>query len=454
MLTTNEKPIPNLPAVLAMIALIILILAAACGRQLSPTPTPTPTPKPMNVIETRLTAAERAAIFETVWQTVNDGYFDPSFGGKDWIAIGNAYRQKLYTVQDDYTFWLKVLNPMLFELGVSHLAALPAEFANQVDPMTFATGSLGMDVRLLDGKVVVTQVVKGSPADDAGLRPGYSITSLDGWTLEYIAANNIHTPPDNESSRRGSLAQGMRALLYGETGKQVVVEYLDANDRPGSAVLYFAPRSGSACDQIDPSLPPACAEIEVRRLADGTGYLRFSGFVSSVMDSVLQAIKDFHDAPALIIDLRGNPGGQFFVRKAFASQLVGEPKLFISYQHREGLEEAYLDPVPDAYKGQVVILVDELSASSSEEFAGSLQSLGRATIVGAQTPGKCLTMNVVPLLKGAILLLPSGQSQTPDGRVLENNGVTPDIPVTLERSQLLKGIDAQLQSAINYINGK
>ena len=91
---------------------------------------------------------------------------------------------------------------------------------------------------------------------------------------------------------------------------------------------------------------------------------------------------DLHDTPALIIDLRGNPGGLFFVRKSIASQLVGTPELFIRYQYRDGQEEAYLDPIPDAYPGKVVILVDEHSTSSSEEFAGSLQALGRASIVG------------------------------------------------------------------------
>jgi carboxyl-terminal processing protease len=169
------------------------------------------------------------------------------------------------------------------------------------------------------------------------------------------------------------------------------------------------------------------------------------------MDSVLQAIDDLHDAPALIIDLRGNPGGQFFVRKAIASQPVGEPELFIRYQHRDGLEEAYLDPVPDAYPGAMVILVDELSASSSEEFAGSLQALGRAKIVGSQTPGRCLTANLVLLPKGAILVYPYGQSQTPNGRVLEDNGVVPDIAVALDRQQLLRGVDAQLEAAIEYL---
>ncbi len=447
----GAKAFPSASSITRLLLVLSLtgtLFLAGCTGQATPTRTPHPPP----VLETRLTAAERAAIFDTVWQTVNDGYFDPTFGGKDWQAIGDAYRQKLATVQDDATFWLQVLNPMLFELGVSHLAALAPEFATEIDHMTFATGSLGVDVRLLGGKAVVTQVVEGSPADEAGLRPGFVITSVDGWTLEDIAAISLQTPPDNERNRRGSAVQDLRERLYGETGTEVVVEYLDANDRPQSATLQYAPRRDSACAPLDPSLPPACAEIEVKRLDNGAGYLRFSGFVEAVLDGVLQAIDDLRDAPALITDLRGNPGGQFPVRKAIASQLVGEPRLFMRYQHRDGLERAYLDYVPDPYKGQVVILVDELSASSSEEFAGSLQALGRATIIGSQTPGRCLVMNIAPLPNGGLLVYPYGQSQTPDGRVLENNGVAPDIEVALDRQQLLQGIDAQLEAAIEYLD--
>jgi carboxyl-terminal processing protease len=173
----------------------------------------------------------------------------------------------------------------------------------------------------------------------------------------------------------------------------------------------------------------------VKRLANGIGYIRFSGFLETVLESVLQAIDDLHDAPALIIDLRGNPGGQFFVRKTIASQLVGEPKLFMRYQKRDGMEEAYLDSVSNAYPGVVVILVDELSQSSSEEFAGSLQALGRATIIGSQSPGSCLVMNVELLPKDAILVYPFAQSQAPNGRVLEDNGVVPDIEVALDRAR-------------------
>jgi len=450
--------IPSTESVAARVRRVTLLLIASslvlagCAGQVPSAPTRTPHP-PL-VIETRLTAAERHAIFDTVWQTMNDEYFDPTLGGLDWQAVGEEYRQRLASVQDDDTFWREVLNPMLWELGVSHLVALPPELATLIDRMTFATGSLGMDVRLLDGMAGVTQVVEGSPADKAGLRPGFLITSVDGWTLEDVAADSSPTPPYNERNRRASAVQGMRDLLYGETGTQVVVEYLDAYDRPQHATLQYAPRRNSACAEFDASLPPACAEIEVRRLANDIGYLRFSGFLNAVLDGVLQAVDDLHDAPALIIDLRGNPGGLFFVRKAIASQLVGTPELFIRYQYRDHVEEAYLDPVPDAYPGAVVILVDEHSASSSEEFSGSLQALGRATIVGSQSPGRCLTANFMSLSNGAILVYPFSQSQTPDGRVLENNGVVPDVAVALDRQQLLQGIDAQLEAALDCLAGR
>ncbi|MBN1139828.1 MAG: hypothetical protein JXM73_24870, partial [Anaerolineae bacterium] len=224
-----------------------------------------------------------------------------------------------------------------------------------------------------------------------------------------------------------------------------------ADDRLQRATLVYGPTNGRACAPLDPSTPPACAEVEVKRLAGGIGYVRISGLVTAALDGVLQALDDLHDAPALIIDLRGNPGGVFPVRKAIASHLVGEPELFMRYQHRDGVEEAYLDPVPDAYRGQVVILVDELSASSSEEFAGSLQALGRATIVGTQTPGRCLTANIAPLPHDAVLIYPEGGSQTPNGRLLEGNGVMPDIEVELDRQQLLLGVDAQLEAAVDYL---
>lgn len=457
-LVTRSEPgratAPALPRfahpLLLLVAFGLLLTGCSSGE---PTAS-TPTPHPPAVIPTTLNASERLAIFNRVWHTVDNEYFDPSFGGMDWESIGHEYRQKLADTEDDHTFWLGVLNPMLWELGVSHLVVLPAGMADEIDNMTFANGSLGMDVRLLGDVAVITWVVEGSPADHAGFRPGYVITSVDGWTLEAIAASLVQTPPHNERAQRAKRVQDMRDMLYGDTGEEVVVEYLDAEGQPGRATLAYAPRVGGGCMDLDPSLPPACAEIESRRLTEDIGYIRFSGFLQAALTPVLQAIDALQDAPGLILDIRGNPGGQFNVRTTIASHLVGEPRLWMRYRYRDGMEAVFLEPVDDAYAGDVVILVDEHSASSSEEFSGSLQAMGRATIIGTQTPGNCLNANFVPLPDGALLMYPFGQPQTRNGRILEDNGVLPDVSVALDRSELLQGFDAQLEAAVDYLESR
>lgn len=413
-------------------------------------PIETLTPEPLHEFETVLTAEERSTIFEAVWRAVNDKFFDHTFGGKDWKDIGDTYRQKLPAIQDDYNFWIKFLNPMLFELGVSHIGALPAGFEDQLSPESFATASLGIDIRMLDGEPVVTKVFPDSPADQAGIQTGYVITSVDGRSLEDILAISLQTPPYNKVHQRGNVVSGMRSLFYGEEGKQIVIDYLDENNNFQQVTLVLAARIGISCGEFDPIVPNSCVEIEVKRLENEIGYLRFSGFLEPALDGVLQAIDDLQDTSSLIIDLRGNPGGQFQVRKAIASQLVGEPDPFIRYQFRDNAEQIYLDSVDDPYSGKVVILVDELSTSSTEEFTGILQYLGRATVIGTQTPGSCLVMEINELPKGGLLMVPYAQSQLPDGTIIENNGITPDIEVNLDRGELLQGLDAQLEAAIKF----
>ncbi len=85
------------------------------------------------------------------------------------------------------------------------------------------------------------------------------------------------------------------------------------------------------------------------------------------------------DAPGLIIDVRGNDGGAFPVRKEIAQKLLPERKLFWACKGRSGDEHVFLDPA-DRVGGHLVVLVDVLSRSSTEEFAGNLRAIGRATV--------------------------------------------------------------------------
>ncbi|MGB3713526.1 MAG: S41 family peptidase [Candidatus Promineifilaceae bacterium] len=203
------------------------------------------------------------------------------------------------------------------------------------------------------------------------------------------------------------IAQAIRAEFYGEPGQQATISFLDNDDQPGEIPLTFAPRPGEKTE-ITPDLPPAHVEFSAYRLTPEIGYLGFSGFLQGVDEDAFTAIDEMMDTGTLIIDLRGNPGGVFPVRKAIAEKLAGERVLFWRYQQRDRLETVYLEAMPTAYEGGLVILIDELSASSSEEFAGGLQAIGRATIVGGHSPGRTPTAIIMPLENGAILVYPYG----------------------------------------------
>ena len=105
----------------------------------------------------------------------------------------------------------------------------------------------------------------------------------------------------------------------------------------------------------------------------------------------------------------------------------------------------------NVYIGPLVILIDSTSFSSSEHFSSGMQASGRALIIGECTPGGASAMYVTVLSNGAILGYPVAELLAPDGMVLEGYGIKPDILVDLERNQLLQGIDAQLQAAIDTI---
>lgn len=192
-------------------------------------------------------------------------------------------------------------------------------------------------------------------------------------------------------------------------------------------------------------------EMEVDRLDSGIGYIRSNAFLPDLLDRLLDAIDELQDAPALIFDLRGNHGGFFEVRKALIDRLVDDPALFWTYTGRRGVERIHATPGEITYDRPVAVLVDVVSMSSAEEFSGALQALGRAVVVGEGTPGKDLVSEIIELPHGALMMHPVAQSAVADGTVLEAHGVVPDIPVVVNGSDLLAGVDPPLQAAIDHL---
>jgi C-terminal peptidase prc len=432
----------RLAIVAVSLPLVVAAVAVACGADGESAPAYELTPAPSQTI----TDSAYLQVFETVWSTVDRTYFDSEFGGLDWSEVRDRYRPLVARVQNDGDFF-RIINRMLFELGVSHLAVVPAD---QLAPSLSTPGTIGIDVRLLGADTVITSVEPGSPAAEAGLRPGFVIEDVDGASIEEIRNSAFMMPPFNSRNESLNLINAIKGRLDGAIGSTVSVTYLDERGETNEQGIVRAQRAGEV---VSPGsgLPPSLTEFEATRLDGNIGYIRFNAFVSPVDEKFADAIASMGDAEGLIIDIRGNDGGVWPVRKLLAERLVNQRVLAWRYRSRDGTTDVYLDPAEMVYGGPVVLLVDGGSISSAEEFAGALQAIGRAVIVGERTPGRVLVCDFLELPNGLVLMYPTHQTMTADGTILEGQGVIPDIAVTLDRRQLLEGTDAQLQAAIRYV---
>jgi carboxyl-terminal processing protease len=245
------------------------------------------------------------------------------------------------------------------------------------------------------------------------------------------------------------LLRALRSRLRGEAGTAATLRYLDEHDAPRAVTLTRQRPSGQTGSFAD--LPTPLARVETARLTAGIGYLRFNLFVLPLLDELRQAVKAFQAAPGMILDLRGNSGGEIAVTTALAGMFYTERATLGTTRLRQGELYRPVYPSPDAYTGPLIILTDEGTFSAAETFAAAMQENGRARIVGRQTIGGALPSVIEKLPTGARLQYAIGEYRTPKGIVLEGRGVTPDLIVENTRRDLLAGRDRVIEQAVRLI---
>jgi carboxyl-terminal processing protease len=407
--------------------------------------------------------AARLAILDAAWKTVRDKHYDKTLGGVDWKAVRARYEPIALSAPSEAAFY-RTLNQMIGELGQSHMMitgpgsededdaeelAAPGESATSgpAAPTSGAVGDPGVTVRVIEGRPTITAVRPRSAAERAGLEPGYIVTHIGGRPLKVTTDSARSMRPVEERFAIRRLA--MRRLL-GLAGTRVTVRYLDNADKPGQAVLV---RDEPTAKPVQIGLlPPLYPEVHAREQG-GVGIVSFNVFLlEPVLGDIKKAIDRFqaHGDKALIIDLRGNPGGHGAMAIPIASRLVSAPLTLGSIQFRDFPQTLVARPEAGVtpFLGPVAILTDEGTASASEILAAGLQEAKRAIVVGDSSLGAVLPSVIEQLPHGAVMQYVVADFKTPKGVLLEGRGVQPDKRVVETRAGLRSGHDPVLDAAL------
>ena len=431
---------------------IVLLSLLLCFSVAAQTPQPAPS-VPGGVAAVvpdglLLSAEVRQETFDIVWRTVKEKHFDPTLGGLDWDKVREQYAPRAAAAKSNNEFY-DVLRQMLGELHQSHFNIIPPEAIAEDDSREPKGGGIGIDLRLVEGQPTITRVEPGSKAASAGLRPGFIIKKVEDATADQIV-NLFAKSNESQALRTLRITRAFLGRINGAPETTVRITFLDERDQPREVTIVRERLKGEMSERLG-NFPPQYTEFEAKRLADGAGYIRFNVFVMSLMMRIKAGIRGMSGAPGIIIDLRGNPGGVGGMAPGIAGVLEKEETSLGTMHMRSGHTNFVAFPQANAYLGPVVILTDGGSASTSEIFAGGLQELGRAVVVGERTAGAALPSFFQKLPTGALFQYAIADFTTPKGMLIEGRGVAPDVEVKLSRRSLLEGRDVQLDAAIEQI---
>ena len=315
---------------------------------------------------------------------------------------------------------------MLDTLGDDSVAHLTPEGYDRAQEQLKGTyQGIGAFVTVRDGKVVLSPM-EASPAQRAGLKEGDVILEVNGESVEGKSPQEVVEP------------------VRGPAGTKITLLI----ERPGEEEpLEFDVIRGD----ID------MVSVDRRLLPGAIGYIYISDFRENTPDRLLDALEELKqiDMLALILDLRGNPGGSVESAQKVASHFLSDG-LFMYEINKEGnrkdwpIEEGGL--YTDAKNLPMVVLVNKLTGSAAEAVAGALQDAQRASIFGTRTFGKGSANVFERLSDGSAIYIPVSLWYTRLGRLIQSTGIEPDIEVSLTNEDRLVGIDSQLVEAYDYLD--
>jgi carboxyl-terminal processing protease len=295
----------------------------------------------------------------------------------------------------------------------------PSQHRLETDTYDGGFGGIGVTISIEDQSTIIADVHEGSPADNAGLRQGDIILSVDGTRLAGLELDQVVL------------------LVRGPTGTSVELTVR----RSGEPTLTFHIKR----ERIDmPSL-------DWKILSDDIGYVNIGFFSSRTSGELGRAIEDLKASgvQALVLDLRGNGGGIVDSATKALSKLIGRG---IAYREVRKDGQELRHPIPfhaDVVNWPLAVLINRGTASSAEIVAAAIRDHKRGQLIGATSYGKGSVQGVFPLSDGSSVHVTIARWLSSDGHPIEGVGLAPDLDVPDTETD--QKDDLILQRAIEHL---
>lgn len=307
--------------------------------------------------------------------------------------IRNDYVDKV-----DIDSLLEETFPALLQGLDPHSSYIPAKDLRGVDEeLDGAFSGVGISFMMKNDTIMVVETIAGGPSEKVGIKAGDRIVTIDG----------------EDVTNRGFSAEKVRSMLKGVQGTRVKLGIKRSNSRK---ILDF---------EVTRDEVPVSSIDAAYMLTDTIGYVKVNKFVRSTYDEFFSALADLQQlgATGYVVDLRGNTGGWMEMAILMANEFLEPGMPIVFTRGRNSREDRYVmsDRTGSFHDAELVVLIDEYSASSSEIFAGAIQDNDRGLVIGRRSFGKGLIQRRSLLPDSSAMLLTTGRYYTPSGRCIQKD---------------------------------
>lgn len=337
------------------------------------------------------------ALFYEVWDKVTEEYIDKDEINQTELIYG-AISGLVYKLNDPYSIFFEPLD------ADTYLEALEGEF-----------DGIGIYLNQEGADFVILTPLKGSPAEEAGLKPNDIIIEIDDEPV------------------RGLEIEDVIELLRGATGTKVKLKL----KRDGKFIFEYVTRA-----KID--VPYVESEI-----IDNIGIIYYYQFTNNSHTQLTNELNSLlaNDPQGIIVDLRNNPGGYLYSAQQLVSEFIPNGETYINIIFADGTSYAEKSIGPGSLSEiPVVVLVNEGSASAAEIAALALKDKMGAEIIGVNSYGKEKIQEIISFPDGSSLKLSIAKWTSPNGTSVENNGIIPDYLI-----ENVTSTDTQMEKALQII---